>query len=53
MSQTKGGTVQVADSSNFKVSTTLAATLVTMQPGAMRQMHWHLNAGDFQSSEAN
>jgi Cupin len=38
--------VQVADSNNFKVATTVAATLVTMQPGAMRQMHWHPNADE-------
>jgi oxalate decarboxylase len=48
VSQTKGGTVQIADSSNFKVSTTIAAALVTMQPGALRQMHWHPNADEWQ-----
>jgi oxalate decarboxylase len=47
-SETKGGRVQIADSSNFKVSTTIAAALVTMQPGAMRQMHWHPNADEWQ-----
>ena len=48
VSQTAGGIVQVADSNNFKVATTVAATLVTMQPGAMRQMHWHPNADEWQ-----
>ncbi len=48
VSQTAGGIVQVADSDNFKVATTVAATLVTMQPGAMRQMHWHPNADEWQ-----
>ena len=48
ISQTKSGKVQVADSNNFKVSTTIAATLITMQPGAMRQMHWHPNADEWQ-----
>ena len=48
ISQTKSGKVQVADSNNFKVSTTVAAALVTMQPGAMRQMHWHPNADEWQ-----
>jgi oxalate decarboxylase len=48
ISQTKGGTVQIADSSNFKVSTTVAAALVTMRPGALRQMHWHPNADEWQ-----
>ena len=40
--------MQVADSSNFKASTTIAATLVTMRPGALRQMHWHPNADEWQ-----
>ena len=48
VSQTAGGIVQVANSNNFKVATTVAATLVTMQPGAMRQMHWHPNADEWQ-----
>jgi len=48
ISQTKGGTVQIADSSNFKVSATVAAALVTMRPGALRQMHWHPNADEWQ-----
>ena len=48
ISQTKSGKVQVADSNNFKVSTTVAAALVTMQPSALRQMHWHPNADEWQ-----
>jgi oxalate decarboxylase len=40
--------VQIADSGNFNVSTTIAAALVTMRPGAMRQMHWHPNADEWQ-----
>jgi oxalate decarboxylase len=48
ISQTRGGMVQIADSSNFKVSTTIAAALVTMRPGALRQMHWHPNADEWQ-----
>jgi oxalate decarboxylase len=47
-SQTKSGTLQVADSGNFKVSTTIAAALQTIKPGAMRQMHWHPNADEWQ-----
>jgi len=39
--KTRGGKVQVADSSNFKASTTIAAALVTVHPGGMREMHWH------------
>ena len=48
VSETKSGKVQIADSNNFKVSTTIAATLITMQPGALRQMHWHPNADEWQ-----
>jgi oxalate decarboxylase len=46
--QTKGGMVQIADSSNFKASTTIAAALVTIHPGGMREMHWHPNADEWQ-----
>ena len=46
--QTKGGFVQVQDSHNFKVATTVAAALVTVHPGGMREMHWHPNADEWQ-----
>jgi oxalate decarboxylase len=46
--RTKSGQVQVADSSNFNVSTTVAAALVTVRPGALREMHWHPNADEWQ-----
>jgi oxalate decarboxylase len=46
--QTKGGMVQIADSRNFKASTTVAAALVTIHPGGMRELHWHPNADEWQ-----
>jgi oxalate decarboxylase len=46
--ETRGGTVQVADSTNFTVSTTVAAALLTIRPGGMREMHWHPNADEWQ-----
>ncbi len=46
--QAKGGTVQVVDSHNFKASTTVAAALVTLRPGGLREMHWHPNADEWQ-----
>lgn len=46
--KTKGGEVRIADSSNFKASTTIAAALVTVHPGGMREMHWHPNADEWQ-----
>jgi oxalate decarboxylase len=46
--QTKSGTLQLADSGNFKVSTTIAAVFQTIRPGGLRQMHWHPNADEWQ-----
>jgi oxalate decarboxylase len=43
-----GGEVRVADSTNFIASTTIAAALVTVRPGAVREMHWHPNADEWQ-----
>jgi oxalate decarboxylase len=45
---TKSGSVQIADSTNFKASKTVAAALVTVKPGGMREMHWHPNADEWQ-----
>jgi oxalate decarboxylase len=45
--ETKSGTVRVADSTNFLVSKTIAATIVTIKPGGMRDMHWHPNADEW------
>lgn len=45
---TPGGTVRIVDSTNFPVSTTIAAALVEVKPGGMREMHWHPNADEWQ-----
>ncbi|HEY9211327.1 MAG TPA: cupin domain-containing protein [Ancylobacter sp.] len=42
------GRVQLADSRTFKVSTTIAAAIEIIKPGAMRRMHWHPNADEWQ-----
>ena len=42
------GSIQIADSSNFKVSTAVSAALVTVRPGGIREMHWHPNADEWQ-----
>jgi oxalate decarboxylase len=39
--ETKGGTVRITDSSVFPASKTIAAALVEIEPGAMRELHWH------------
>jgi oxalate decarboxylase len=43
-----GGTVRIADSTNFPVATTIAAALVEVEPGALRELHWHPNADEWQ-----
>ena len=45
--ESSGGRVQVADSTNFKVSKTVASALVTVETGGMREMHWHPNADEW------
>src|ERR1700728_3163796 len=43
-----GGQTQVVDSSNFPISTGIAASMVTLKPGAIREMHWHPNVSEWQ-----
>jgi oxalate decarboxylase len=43
-----GGTARIVDSSNFAASATIAAAYVEIQPGAMRELHWHPNADEWQ-----
>lgn len=45
---TKGGEVRIVDSSTFKASTTIAAAIVTVHPGGIRELHWHPNADEWQ-----
>jgi len=45
--ETAAGTVQIADSSNFHVSKSIASALVTLRPGALRELHWHPNADEW------
>jgi oxalate decarboxylase len=43
-----GGEVRIVDSNRFKVSTTVAAAHVRLRPGALRELHWHPNADEWQ-----
>lgn len=45
--ETKSGTVRIADSSNFLVSTSVASSRVVVKPGGLREMHWHPNADEW------
>jgi oxalate decarboxylase len=46
--KTRSGKVWISDSSVFPVSTTIAAALVEVDPGAMRELHWHPNTNEWQ-----
>jgi oxalate decarboxylase len=46
--ESRGGDERIADSSNFPVATRIAAALVTVRPGGVREMHWHPNADEWQ-----
>lgn len=43
----EGGATQVVDSRNFEV-TNLAALFIDLEPGAMREVHWHPDADELQ-----
>jgi oxalate decarboxylase len=43
-----GGRARIVDSSNFPVATTIAAALVEVEPGALRELHWHPNTDEWQ-----
>lgn len=36
-----GGGMRITDSNNFPAASTIAAALVNIEPGAMRELHWH------------
>jgi oxalate decarboxylase len=44
----RGGQVRIVDSTNFPAATTIAAALIEIDPGAMREMHWHPNNDEWQ-----
>jgi len=46
--QTKGGEARVIDSHNFPASRNIAAAVVTLKPGGLRELHWHPNASEWQ-----
>ncbi|OBW60261.1 oxalate decarboxylase [Solibacillus silvestris] len=43
-----GGSVRIADSTNFLVAQDMSIALVEILPGAMRELHWHPNNDEFQ-----
>jgi oxalate decarboxylase len=45
---TAGGRVRIVDSRNFPAASTIAAALVEVDPGGLREMHWHPNKAEWQ-----
>jgi oxalate decarboxylase len=43
----RGGSVRVIDRSNFP-ATNIAAAIVTLKPGGLRELHWHPNEDEWQ-----
>ncbi|AUH43874.1 oxalate decarboxylase family bicupin [Streptomyces sp. CMB-StM0423] len=46
--RTSGGTARIVDSTNFTASTTTSAALVEIDPGAIRELHWHPSNDEWQ-----
>ena len=46
--RTRSGTVRITDSAVFKASSAIAAALVEVAPGGMRELHWHPNTNEWQ-----
>jgi oxalate decarboxylase len=46
--KTRMGETRIVDSKNFPVSKKIAAALVTVKPGGLRELHWHPNASEWQ-----
>jgi oxalate decarboxylase len=42
-----GGRVRIADSTNFPASERIASALVEIDPGGMRELHWHPNTDEW------
>ena len=46
--KTDGGETRIVDSSNFPVAKGIAAAMVTIKPGGIREMHWHPTVSEWQ-----
>ena len=46
--RTKSGNIRITDSRLFAAAKTIAAALVEIEPGGMRELHWHTNGDEFQ-----
>jgi oxalate decarboxylase len=46
--KSRSGTVRITDTSVFPASKTISAALVEVEPGGMRELHWHPNTDEWQ-----
>src|SRR5580704_6332404 len=46
--RTQGGDARIVDSRNFPAAKNIAAALLTIKPGGMRELHWHPHASEWQ-----
>jgi oxalate decarboxylase len=44
----KGGREWRVDSTRFPISTTVTGVVLDLEPGALRELHWHPNADEWQ-----
>ena len=44
----KGGRLYLVDSSNFSISKTITGAVLDLDPGALRELHWHPSADEWQ-----
>lgn len=46
--ESEAGSVKIIDSRNFPASEKIAAAIVTVKPGCIRELHWHPNGSEWQ-----
>jgi oxalate decarboxylase len=46
--KTRSGSVRITDTSVFPASKTISAALVEVEPGGLRELHWHPNTNEWQ-----
>jgi oxalate decarboxylase len=46
--RTSGGEARIVDSHNFPAAKNIAAAMLTIKPGCLRELHWHPNASEWQ-----
>ena len=44
----KGGRLWLVDSTKFPISKTITGAVLELEPGALRELHWHPNADEWQ-----